>query len=303
MIERPTVLILGAGASAHLGYPVGIQLLNKVCELERDKSLELDDALALDGLTVSDFFLRLSRSGFYSVDAFLEANPEFTNLGKYLTAKCLKKNEVEGQLFAPHNPGWYQYLFLALLTPQIDALSSNRLTIISFNYDRSLECYLHQAIQHRYRVSRQTALAALGKLRIIHVHGILGAYPDTPYQPEASAVELHAIAESIKIIHEVSDVESGFCSPEFKESNDALNQSVKVYFLGFGFHDASLRRFAFFTPEMSDQREVLSTTFGAERKERDRMLKRLEPYGIKRTTFPTIHSGCDLFFRRYGSLE
>ncbi len=303
MIKRPTVLILGAGASAHVGYPVGIKLLNEVCRLGGDTTPKIDGSLTPDGAAVSDFLLRLSRSGFYSVDAFLEENPEFTNLGKYLTAKCLKKYEDESRLFAPHSPGWYQYLFSALHTPEIDALSCNRLTIISFNYDRSLECYLHQTIQHRYRTSSQAALDALTQLKIIHVHGTLGAYPQTPYSPAASPEQLHRIAKSIQIIHEVPDAESGFCSPEFEQSNEALKQSEKVYFLGFGFHDANMRRFGFFTPEALPKHEVLATTFGMYQEELDRMAKRLHPYGIKRSMLPNDSSNCEVFFQRKASLE
>ena len=34
MITVPTTLILGAGASEPYGFPLGVGLLNKVCELE-----------------------------------------------------------------------------------------------------------------------------------------------------------------------------------------------------------------------------------------------------------------------------
>ena len=49
--------------------------------------------------------MRFRGSQFYSVDAFLEKNPDCVDLGKLLIADCLKSHEDENRLFPPHNPG------------------------------------------------------------------------------------------------------------------------------------------------------------------------------------------------------
>ncbi|MCA9317371.1 MAG: hypothetical protein KDB73_17935, partial [Planctomycetes bacterium] len=104
MIETPTVLVLGAGASVHANYPLGGQLVNQICQLRG--SAELDDLP--EGWTrteAEDFCTRLSRSGHYSIDAFLGSDVEHAALGKYLLARVLKAREVTDRLFPPHSSG------------------------------------------------------------------------------------------------------------------------------------------------------------------------------------------------------
>ena len=49
------------------------------------------------------------------------------NIGKYFIADCLKKYEIEGNLFPPNNPGWYQYLFNKLLTSTDEIFLNNKI--------------------------------------------------------------------------------------------------------------------------------------------------------------------------------
>ena len=90
MITRPTTLILGAGASAHLGYPLGTglrdgllvqlqQLISTMKGKDEDKAGRLQY-----------FHDRLSRGGWQSPDAFLEKHPEYVDIGKDLMALVLK---------------------------------------------------------------------------------------------------------------------------------------------------------------------------------------------------------------------
>ncbi len=201
MIQRPTVLILGAGSSVHLDYPLGLQLLNQVCL--RIKKDNYDKTLPYKQDQIENFHRRLSRAGYYSVDAFLEENREFLDIGKYFIADCLKQCEIEARLFPPSNPGWYQHLFNKLLTSTADNIPDNKITIITFNYDRSLECYLHQTITHRFQIPEEKSLDIIRKINIIHPHGILGHYPEVPYSNESHGITIENISKGIKIIHEI----------------------------------------------------------------------------------------------------
>jgi len=106
------------------------------------------------------FLTKLSRSGHYSVDAYLERTDEDISLGKYLLALSLKRLEVLDQLFPPSNSGWYQYLFNSLIA-QNSGFGENNLTIVTFNYDRSLEAYLYNALLNRFSFSNEEALIEL----------------------------------------------------------------------------------------------------------------------------------------------
>jgi hypothetical protein len=211
LIASPTVLVLGAGASAHVGYPLGFQLISELCAL-RGKSALDNLPTGLTGTDANDFLTRLSRSGHYPIDAFLESAPEHATLGKYLIARALKSREVVDALFPPYSTGsWYQYLLNVLLRGDGTAhFQRGSLGIIMFNYDRSLEAYLHHALQSRFCIPGDEAAAMLSELPIVHVHGILGSYPEVPYIASSYPGELLAISQQIQIIHEIEDVSDGF---------------------------------------------------------------------------------------------
>src|SRR5205085_958335 len=112
-------------------------------------------------------------------------------------ARELKKREVVDALFPPRSTGsWYQYLLNVLLREDGTAhFQPNSLGIITFNYDRSLEAYLHYALQSRFRIHGDEAAAVLSEIPIIHVHGILGSYPEVPYTASSNSQELMKISQ------------------------------------------------------------------------------------------------------------
>ena len=92
MIKRKTVLILGAGASMHLAFPSGRQLVTKVIDGLRQENYQLFQILRACGFPAPDitgFRDALERSGRSSVDVFLEHRPEFLPLGKTAIAGLL----------------------------------------------------------------------------------------------------------------------------------------------------------------------------------------------------------------------
>ena len=252
MIQIPTVLILGAGASAHCGYPLGSQFVSQLSSLRGTSELNnLPDGWSRSD--AEDFLTRLGRSGHYSIDAFLEKNREQAELGKFLIARELKKHENINLLFPPHDSDWYQYLFNQMLaTDGSPDFAANQLGIITFNYDRSLEAYLHTVLQARFGIAEDEASKILKVIPIIHVHGILGEYPAAAYQSKAELSELVNISSQIQIIYEISDHSDGFCNPMFEQAHKILATAERIYFLGFGFHPDNIRRFRFFTPEYTD---------------------------------------------------
>ena len=215
MIRKPTVLVLGAGSSAHCGYPLGGALIANVVQLQRKGSgIPLPEYWTKD--YVDRFVTRLSRSAHSSIDAFLETVPNDTDVGKYLITYCLKQHEDIDRLFPPYNSGWYRYLFNSLLGSSDGAFEGNALTIVTFNYDRSVEAYLYHALMARFDMTPQDAATALGRILIIHVHGVLGAFPDVPYSSIKEESAIRSISTSINIIHEIQDNDDGFCSSDLK---------------------------------------------------------------------------------------
>ena len=70
MITVPTVLILGAGSSSHVGYPLGKKLVSDLCFLRKKPITNLPCGWTEE--YAKSLLTRLSRSGYYSIDAFLE---------------------------------------------------------------------------------------------------------------------------------------------------------------------------------------------------------------------------------------
>lgn len=305
MITSPTVLVLGAGSSAHVGYPLGSQLISELCALRGTPALN-NLPMGWTNSDATDFLTRLSRSGHYSIDAFLETVREQAPLGKYLIAQALKKREVVDNLFPPHSIGsWYQHLLKVLLREDGMAhFQADSLGIITFNYDRSLEAYLHHALQSRFCISGDEAAEVLSELPIVHVHGIMGAYPKLPYIASSNPEELLAISQQIQIIHEIEDVSDGFCNKMFEKANAMLKTAKRIFFLGFGFHQDNVRRFRFFSPESMEGRLVKATTNNMSPIEVADMVKRLEPHGFPSEVHGwTNGNDCNNFFRHFQALE
>jgi hypothetical protein len=301
MISRSTVLILGAGSSVHCGYPLGGELIANICR--KQAKATPDDIGPFDSTDVEAFVRRLSRSGHYSIDAFLADAGDQIELGKFLIARELKRIEDLDRLFPPNNSGWYQYFFNQLLVDGKPEFARNKIAIITFNYDRSLEAYLHTATMNRFGMTAEVASQALSEIPIVHVHGVLGEYPAVPYANTDSADELLAISKGIQIIHEIEDRIDGFCSDAFEKSSGLLSDAERIFFLGFGFHHDNINRFRFFQPENLVSKEILSTTHRMQSLDHESVPKRLEPFGIPKEAFPHNSASCDLFFSRTAYLE
>lgn len=242
---KTTVLVLGAGASVAVGYPVGAELRDRLLRLpEHEFRTEVKAAGLLDVENELYSFLdAFGHSQMNSIDAFLARRPEFTQIGKRAIALVLLRCESSDSLFRSKHPDhWYRYLFNALAAESWDALDFSNLQIITFNYDRSLEQYLLVALTSAYGRGHAEVIPKLRSLSIIHIYGTLGApLPDQsgylPYNGGVTQRSVVAAAEMIKVI------------PEGRTDDDVvamaraqLVAASKIAFLGFGFDLTNLNR-------------------------------------------------------------
>ena len=185
MITKKTVLVLGAGASFPYGLPTGLELTNIVCADHQKpipkKHSRVKRDLAEAGFRpyeIEEFINALRESGKLSVDAFLEYRTDFLEIGKAAIASVLISLEDRNELFSRSNPGsWYLYLYGRLDAPYED-FAGNQLSIMTFNYDRSLTQFLSSALANTYNKALSNAYARLCEsIPIFHVHGDLGPLP------------------------------------------------------------------------------------------------------------------------------
>ena len=249
MITKPTVLVLGAGASIAYGFPSGNQLLETIHqELNPDSGRRLLGAKMIEDCGISPSLIKQFRWQLYysqqpSVDAFLEHRPEFLEVGKLTIALCLIPHEDQDHLlrFQARVEGCYQYLFANMNGP-FDTFQNNQLSVITFNYDRSFEHYLFSALVHSYGKPQDQCAEKIGHIPIIHVHGSLGPLPwqssvGRPYEATYGPDDLVEAAKQIKIVSEAQ-----FPSPEFTAAHEILKKAQRIYFLGFGYHNVNLER-------------------------------------------------------------
>ncbi|NOG83804.1 MAG: hypothetical protein HND49_08365 [Planctomycetes bacterium] len=105
MIKKPTVFILGAGASIPYGYPSGETLVTEtVSELLGKRMLfQICRKMDFTECEINEFANTLNRSGDKSIDAFLERNSGFIKLGKVVITLKLIQKENEESLFSFHD--------------------------------------------------------------------------------------------------------------------------------------------------------------------------------------------------------
>lgn len=267
MISEPTVLILGAGASKTFGLPTGYALYKEIWTALKHAEgtmlgLKLQENIAISANDLMKFADDLYYSGVLSVDQFLERRDDWLRIGKLAIAAALLPRESIELLFADEpDPNWYKYLFSCMNTT-FEQFGNNPLSIITFNYDRSLEQFFLTALQRKYNRPEQDCIEAIQRIPIIHVHGSLGPLYGEPgktisYGSALKTERLDFCADSIQIIHEPSK------SDAFIEARNVLSAATKVAFLGFGYNPTNMAKLLL--PQCLNRMPPVSiygTTFG-----------------------------------------
>lgn len=243
MIKYPTVLVLGAGSSMPYGFPSGIKLREMICNLYTE-----DILISNFGNDFTRKFIDAFRdSNVSSIDSFLARRSEFVDIGKIAIATIICRLEDPIAFKNPVDDHWYMWLWNKMLEEvhTIEELKENKLKIITFNYDRSLEYFLTVSIMNTFDVPFQDALDALTNIEIIHFYGQLGKLRDDSYSSDKSRIYAQTYSEiavtnaakDIKVMPEARNPENIYPVIE-KWFTGARN----IVFLGFGFDRLNMER-------------------------------------------------------------
>lgn len=255
MIEEPTCLILGAGASAPYGLPTAMQLRDLIIPSRSPTGLatatkfpiKTPQQAWLDGVQpVKEWTIYLQQAAeragvttkltdfwnkFYLVDQtidwFIRDNEDqFGDIARLHIAAVLLNCERDNL-----SGNWYRSLATHLFAGGPQNLEDGKLSVISFNYDRSLERYLLNVLENQYGLSWADAKELLSRVRIEHVYGQLGTLDEVPYGDFMNAP---TAAKGIRLIRPQPD-------PAVKEKINAMvARSTYVNFIGFGFDDDNI---------------------------------------------------------------
>jgi hypothetical protein len=191
-------------------------------------------------------------------------------IGRAMIAHTLMPLEKDDELNVIYNGGnaledrhkrrWYHYLFNQMLTSGA-SLVDNRLSIITFNFDRSFERAFFRFVRGVHGGNEGTLNKICQSIKIEHIHGQLGA----PNWLEASGGrrfgcaevdpdELMHCAEAIRIAHQEIDPEV------LKRARALIAEAKHVCFLGFSYHPLNLIKLDVSTI-IGDGRNVVGTSF------------------------------------------
>ena len=257
MFEQRTVLVLGAGASSHAGYYVGATFNQAILNLAGDKAFSLDVA-RLGHRNLDVFLDQLSHGNYGTPDRLLEENADLEEVGKYCIAKVLTHVENDQILFRGGRPGWYGTLYDRLDLEADDYMPEN-LSVVTFNYDRSLEHSIWAITNRRCRSDKSKACSLWqARPEIVHVHGVLDVYDPVAgghrqYGPIENIEQIAAAACQIEVIHTANPD-----TAEFIRARELLTSAERVVFLGFGFDKQNVDRLGVFNT--TEQRQKIEGT-------------------------------------------
>jgi len=294
MIKTPTLFVLGAGASAPYGYPLGADLITEILRLTTPAAGAFWTLLLAEyhQPKVEEFHKALAESDPRSIDDFLESNPQFLDIGKICIAAALTVFGPPHDHAGHRDLHWYQYLWQLMHAEAAtdEQFRGNAVKVVTYNYDESFERYFRTRLAAMYpHLERRGATEEFLNevLPVVHVHGSLGAQ-DSRVRPEAERAGFNNIkfyskaASGIRIVHEDERTE------EYTTAHSWLKEAKVVCLLGFGYHPTNIRRLRFKEQVHAGGARwtfVGGTCYGLKEAERQRALN-LFDVGFRGDEFP-----------------
>jgi hypothetical protein len=282
MFIEDTVIILGAGSSWHYNYPTGSGLIQEITDtLQHAKVLPLGlknianktpymlkprEMVALQHIPEYQNFLNsLHKHEPISIDNFLRDHESLADIGRQLILYTIKKHELNPKTSTYTKNGkesWYPYLIEALLPDPLkpERILENKLSVITFNYDVSLEQYLYDRLPDRDTFKSASpqnyAIQYLSEhLKIVHVYGsvcdfakseersIYGNFHQMNSTQGDISQQLNWCWDNKERIHVIGGRKHAelYNAPWILEARKLIEKAKYVYILGFSFDPDNTR--------------------------------------------------------------
>jgi hypothetical protein len=276
LITENTIFILGAGASKPYGYPTALELREEIITnylsiykrfiSDNYQNSDFDNHPYIKKLThLIDTFKKSSTS---SIDLFLSRNNSFYEIGKQVISFILANYEMESKFredIIDRKYDWYFALYNLLTkdivkSDDITKFNDNKISIVTFNYDRSFEHFLHESLLNSFISKRSEINNIIKKFRIIHVYGKLASLPwednyGVAYKASHLKQSSDEYASNIKIIYEERESAK-------EEITTLISESKNIFFLGFGYAQENLEAIGLNKPILNKGQRIYGTALG-----------------------------------------
>lgn len=294
MFRDNTVFVIGAGASAEFGLPLGHQLLTLVkanCRFEVsgwtlisgveeiykaivNRYTKHDDIIAAHLEAMGEINRAIDFAG--SIDEFINRHsddPIIAEVGKLQIAYAISEAErsshfssiskhAETQIEWNTSETWMhtfaQLLFDGVKNGDVETVGNN-ITIICFNYDRCIELFLTDAIVKAFRnVPFDQAYKIVERMNIIHPYGSLGSLRHHTFGHRATPQDIRAMSENIVTW---SESQRSDITPKIQTD---MSGASTVVFLGFAFAPQNMKLLSVQNSSPYDEQvcETFATAYG-----------------------------------------
>ena len=267
MISNSAVLIVGAGASKPYGYPTALELRESLIK----DLIPLLSKMGGNEKNISPRLLKLieafNKSSTSSIDLFLTRNKGFMELGKAAITFLLANYEIGSKFreeIVDRKYDWYFELYNTLtksiINPEdISKFTQNHISIITFNYDRSLEHFIYESLVNSFRTKVKEINELMLSFNIVHVYGKLAPLPwENPegieYGNNVLKEYFFDFSKNIQIIYDERKTK-----PE--ETMELISNATNIFFLGFGYSEENLEAIGFDKLFLKPHQQIYGTAY------------------------------------------
>lgn len=282
-MKQKTVFILGSGASKEVGYPTNSELNELI--IIRTRKQDLNNGIINKEVLLSNFdhnshfdqqqkvlfganvflyelsrkfnlkgiehfnnqFLNLSPP---SIDEFVSLKPNYHELGKFIICQTILRRENLNLLI--NSSTWYNHLWQSIwqLLKRSPVNAFDNIKIVTFNYDRSLECFLFNKLVYFFEGDEEKASKILEEnLNIIHVYGAIGKYKELIARKRFDFIEYGQLYDEFQEHHHgfiarcmnnINLIGERTTTENIGIVKNIIDNSDRVIFLGFGFLESNM---------------------------------------------------------------
>ncbi len=295
MIEKKTVFILGAGSSYPYGFPLGLKLRELSFLTADNMFLTFHNRMGGDFLlneveNARNFSRQFKISGDQSIDWFLKKFPEYSLVGKFLILHHILNAENSSRFLEEltedkRKQDWYWYLYNEMskypkgeVNPGL--FLNNKVSFITFNYDRSLEHFLYTCFSngHNFNNYDITPLELFKEIPIKHVYGKV-AKLDWEREGEELCIEYKGYIQDYNTLDRLKDNIHLIDERDGKiniEIGNLIINAERIFFLGFSYADENLAMLDI--PEVLNQKHrIYGTAFGMTENEINKIKSKFSP--------------------------